>query len=139
MTHELLQRMITGIDTASVATGRGRVKALAEATGYSAGMVSRILSGKIEPADKFILALCAAFDINFSWVTDGEEPVLRKRYEGSNLSESEIEKIDREAFGIMSQERKDQERFIMGLVRRLPDEELQPVEDFVFDLVKKNK
>jgi transcriptional regulator with XRE-family HTH domain len=70
--------MIAGIDASNVATGRGRVKALAEATGYSPGMVSRILSGKIEPADKFILALCTAFNINFSWVTEGKGPVLKK-------------------------------------------------------------
>lgn len=146
MANALLYRLTEGLDASGVKIGRGRVKEVAEKTGYSAGMVSRILSGKVEPVDKFIFAVCAAFEISLNWVTAGIEPVLtpagRIKHDPAffwNPSEGEIEKIDREVFGLISEERKDKERFIMGLVRRLPDEELQPVEKYIFDLVKKNK
>lgn len=146
MENAILYRLTEGLDASEVKIGRGRVKEVAEKTGYSTGMVSRILAGKVEPADKFIFAVCAAFDISINWVVTGAEPVLtpagRIKHDPSffmDNREVDTEKIDREVFGIVSEERKDKERFIMGLVRRLPDDELQPVEDYIFERVKTHK
>lgn len=55
---------------------RGRVKIVCEITGYSQGMVSKILSGKTEMADKFVKLVCTSLYINTHWVVSGVEPVL---------------------------------------------------------------
>lgn len=74
MIQSILDRLIQGLDIAGVKAGRGRVKEVAEKTGYSEGMVSRILNGKNDPAEKFIIAVCAAFNINKQWVETGNQP-----------------------------------------------------------------
>jgi len=76
MAQSILDRLIQGLDIAGVKAGRGRVKEVAEKTGYSEGMVSRILNGKNDPAEKFIIAVCAAFNINKYWVSTGGTPTF---------------------------------------------------------------
>lgn len=140
-----LSRLLAGLKAAGVEQGT-RNKAVAEKTGYTEKTIGNILSGNANLSARFINTVCAAFDIGISWITIGGEPMLtpagRMKHDPTffwNPNEAEIGKIDREVFGIVSEERKDKERFIMGLVRRLPDPELKPVEDYLLDLVSKNK
>lgn len=71
----LLGRLHKALDLCNIPS-RGRVKEVCGRTGYSQGMVSKILTGKVEMADKFLKLVCGAFRINISWILEGKEPVL---------------------------------------------------------------
>ena len=71
----LLARLQKALDLCGV-PNRGRVKAVYEKTGYSQGMVSKILSDKAEMGERFIKLACSAFGINEEWVLEGKEPVV---------------------------------------------------------------
>ena len=132
--------LINQLDMALI-PARSRIKWLAEKTGYSRTLVGDVLGGRRTYTDRFkkmahdaiqneLLKLSKKFpNIMASAV---KPPVF-------NPDEAEQERIDREVFGLISQERREKERFISGLVRRLPDDKLQPVEDFIFDMVKGSK
>ena len=69
-----LERLIAGLDAANVKK-YGRNKKVAEATGYSQGMVAKVLSGHVTLTDKFILSVCSAFYIRREWVYEGVGPI----------------------------------------------------------------
>lgn len=72
---EIIARLVKALDATPQTRGRGRVKEISVATGYSEGMVSRILAGKVDASDKFIMAICSAYSINREWLASGNKPV----------------------------------------------------------------
>lgn len=70
-----LERIHQALDIKGVPE-RGRVKLVCEKTGYSQGMVSKLLSGKSVLLDRFINVLCSSLLINKDWVVSGAEPTL---------------------------------------------------------------
>ncbi len=72
-----LKRLRDGLDTANVPK-RGRNPLVAEQTGYSLGMVARILSGHAEMTPRFVQAVCSGFRINKEWVETGTGEILKK-------------------------------------------------------------
>lgn len=144
MANENIDRLLKALDSNPQTSGRGRVKEISGSTGYSEGMVSRILAGKVEPSEKFLMAVCNTYLISKEWIEEGKVPVflfksMEQPFISPEFTDEGIERIDREVFGLISPERREKERFIMGLVRRLPDPELKPVEDYLLDLVSKSK
>lgn len=177
---EKLKRLIEGLDAAEVPSGRGRVKAVAKMTGYSEGMVSRILAGKVEPADKFITAICYGTDLNRFWIENGKGTLFDmeklktecdalgiKVYASANkpgnamnadqmrayadslkkippqpqMTPEDMERADREVFGLVSDERKALERTILTVLQKrwLTDEELAQVEKLISGFMEKKK
>jgi transcriptional regulator with XRE-family HTH domain len=139
--NELLNRIHEGLDAANIPK-RGRVKAVAEKTGYSEGMVSRILSGKIEPAEKFIMAL-ENFLIRKEWIKSGENPILgamnanQMREYVDQLEKSE--KILDEWTESVNNARTQNILYLQKLIERLYNQEFKLVEDFIFELISKRK
>lgn len=77
-----LKRLRDGLDTANIPK-RGRNPLVAKQTGYSLGMVARILSGHAELTARFVQAVCSGFGISREWVETGNGVILTK---GSNYS-----------------------------------------------------
>ena len=78
--EDIIVKLDSCLDVAGVPTGRGRVKAVTEGTGYSQGMVSKLLSGKSPITPRFITVVCTSFGINPEWIYKGTEPVLLRNY-----------------------------------------------------------
>jgi transcriptional regulator with XRE-family HTH domain len=139
MMNLFLSRIDSGLDASNVKIGRGRVKEIAEKTGYSTGMVSRILSGKVEPAAKFTKAVCSAFNISLSWIIDGVEPVLNPPTSLRQLTPEDMKLQDGDIFDSSMDIRKANVLYMIGLIKRLSDDEFKLVEEFIFDLMKKRR
>lgn len=54
----------------------GRIIAVAEKTGYTKSSVAKILAGHYHLSDKFINAVCEAFNMDAYWVRHGTTPLL---------------------------------------------------------------
>ncbi len=81
---------------------------MAEQTGYSLGMVARILSGHAELTARFIHAVCSGFGINKTWVETGEGDILSKTSDysiddGVRMIEGFAGSIDRIFFSVEDQ------------------------------------
>ena len=72
-----LERLSTGLDLRKVPI-KGRVKAIADKTGYSAGMVSKVLSGKVDNIERFVKVVCNEYmlDENYVWGLGDGNPLL---------------------------------------------------------------
>ncbi|ABK99015.1 helix-turn-helix domain-containing protein [Pelobacter propionicus] len=160
MENEFVSRIKAAFNAMGVAK-RGVVKEVAVKTGYSEGMVSRILAGKNEPSEKFLLSVAAAYGIRPDWVLKGEEPILSpgKGFTIASIdrqifmevarsiagdpqpSTCDQERIDREVFGHVSDERRDQERTIITVLQKrwLTDDELAQVEKLVSDMMNRKQ
>lgn len=75
-----LERLIAGLDAAGVKK-YGRNKRVAEATGYSPGMVAKIMSGHVALTDRFIQAVCSSFYIKKEWIYDGIMPINNQGFD----------------------------------------------------------
>jgi len=73
---EKLERLNIALDAAGVPI-RGRQKVLVEKTGYSSGMVSRLMTGKDTLNERFIRTVCREFGIFDDFIQNGEGEVLR--------------------------------------------------------------
>ena len=81
---DVLKRMHEALDAVGLPK-RGRNGIVAQKTGYSLGMVGKILSGHTEITDRFIRAFCWAFRLREEWVSHGTGDQL--------LTSTEIENI----------------------------------------------
>ena len=62
-----VELLIEALNCANVPTkGRGRI--IAGKTGYSTGMISKVLSGKVEAGERFLTVVSNAFGINIDFV-----------------------------------------------------------------------
>jgi transcriptional regulator with XRE-family HTH domain len=139
MVNIIVSRIVSGLDAANVPAERGRVKDVADKTGYSSGMVSRILAGKVDPAAKFIRAVCSAFNISFNWVIDGVEPVLNPPTSLRQLTAEDLKIQDGDAFDSSMDMHKNNVVYMTGLIRRLNNDEMKLVEEFIFEIFNKRK
>jgi len=89
MSANSLNRLLTALDTRNVPI-KGRVKAIADKTGYSSGMVSKVLSGKVDSIDRFVKVVCSEFGICKEWVEEGKEPTLELKSDGTDAFVNEI-------------------------------------------------
>lgn len=71
--NSILERLHFGLDKREIPK-RGRNPIVAEKTGYSPGMVAKLLSGHAVIGDRFIQAISSAFDINKEWLVYGCKP-----------------------------------------------------------------
>lgn len=71
----MVENLLAGLREAGVERG-SRNRTVAEKTGYSEKTVGNLLSGNSAITPRFLRAVCSAFNINISWVTDGLEPIL---------------------------------------------------------------
>ncbi|WP_243372734.1 helix-turn-helix transcriptional regulator [Geotalea sp. SG265] len=80
---------------------RGRVKDVAEKTGYSASRVSDLLAGKVPLNDRFIMAVCSAYSINEGWMRGDDDaslqvasPLPANAIEGAGLEKLDVAIIE---------------------------------------------
>lgn len=71
----MIERLLQAIETKGIKK-HGRVSRIAEATKYSKGMVSIVLSGGEPLNDKFLRSVCRNFAINEEWVKTGKGDML---------------------------------------------------------------
>lgn len=64
---QCIERLLAGLDLRRVPI-KGRVKAIAEKTGYSPGMVSKVLAGKVTSIERFVKVACSEYDIDERYV-----------------------------------------------------------------------
>ncbi len=82
-----LERLLEGLKIASGVKRYGMDKAVAEKTGYSEGLVAKVLKGHATLTPQFIQNVCAAFGLSGEWVELGDfisewrERVATKFYE----------------------------------------------------------
>lgn len=70
-----IERLLAGLDLRQVPI-KGRVKAIADKTGYSSGMVSKVLSGKVSNIERFVKVVCNKYDIDERYVYGQDFPPL---------------------------------------------------------------
>ena len=68
--NSMVERFILWFDEKDIRR-RGRIGDIAKATGYSASMVAKILTGHAEASDRFISAVCNAYGIDKQWIETG--------------------------------------------------------------------
>jgi phage repressor protein C with HTH and peptisase S24 domain len=81
--HEILDRLIIALEQEGYKK-HGRATRLSEITGYSIGMISDVLRGKVEISDRFLETLCGKIGLSKEWVLTGiGKPFLSKEDEPS--------------------------------------------------------
>jgi len=71
-----LSRIISFFENNGIWGKRGLYADIARNTGFTPAYVGQVFSGKKEPADKFILAVCNAFSIDFDEVETGVKSTM---------------------------------------------------------------
>ena len=141
---EKLDRLLVALKEVGVEQG-ARNRTVAEKTGYSEKTVGNLLSGHAAITDRFIWAVGTAFGINSTWITLGSEPILTESLPipvtGKQMSPEDMERVDREAFGLVSDERKKDESAILTVIHKrwLTDDEVKQVERLISDFMDRKK
>lgn len=165
--NDKIQRLLKALDSIPDTKGRGRVKEIADKTGYSEGMVSRILAGKVDASEKFMVAICKTYFINRNWLETGEGSIFLPRMYIGNVDPDQLRRITSVISGedvnnngagsieigmkvdvnqeftkftdSVNEARNKNIAYLQGLVAGLNNDEFKPVEEFIFKLLKQRK